>query len=59
MKPEDIEKYEKAIPDYCQLRTYQEHYDILWLCWGLLAAIDSHQQIKCGSCEFATRKENE
>jgi hypothetical protein len=55
MTPEEIQKYEKAIPDCCRFRTFSEHCDYLMLCWGILSAIKANEPMKCVSCEFATR----
>jgi hypothetical protein len=51
------EQYEKAIPACCKFRTMREHYEILMLCWGVLAAIQDGVSMNCGECEFATRKD--
>jgi len=53
----DSEIYEAAIPDCCQFRTFQEHYDYLLLCWKVIGASLEQKPMDCGTCEFATRKE--
>lgn len=49
------EEYEKAIPECCSLKTYDEHADYLMLCWGLVSAINNNREMNCGICEYAKK----
>ena len=47
------EEYQAAIPDCCKLRTFEEHAEILMLCWGITKQIETgSEQTTCGMCEF-------
>jgi hypothetical protein len=50
------EIYEKSIPTCCRFKTYQEHVDYLWLCWGLCSAIEDNIPMNCGTCEFKLKE---
>jgi len=50
------EQYQAAIPECCRFQTAREHHDYLFWRWGLCAAIEDNVPMKCGECEFATRK---
>ena len=56
MSIEFFEQYEKAIPACCKFQTAKEHYEIIMLCWSVLAMIQDGRKIDCDKCEFATRK---
>jgi hypothetical protein len=49
--------YEYYIPKDCIFRTYREHVDILWLCWGYLADLKRGvTNKKCGwTCEYSRK----
>jgi hypothetical protein len=51
-----IEMYEKNIPPCCELKTFNEHVEIL-LCWGITSAIEKNtKKSNCGDCEYNTEK---
>lgn len=51
-----IEQYEAAIPECCEFRSYEEHANMLLLCWGLRAAVEAGIPMDCTGCELATRQ---
>ena len=49
------ETYQAAIPGCCRLRTFEEHAEILMLCWGITRHIHNGNEgpmSPCGICEF-------
>lgn len=54
------EKYQAAIPDCCELRTFEQHAEELLFCWGLANQVrENKEPIKCGMCEYNTDPEAE
>ena len=48
-------EYEAAIPGCCRLRTFDEHAEVLMLCWGITKHIRNGGEgtmSPCGICEF-------
>ena len=46
-------EYQAAIPGCCRLRTFEEHAEVLMLCWGLTSQIQSRSPDRsCGMCEY-------
>ena len=47
------EEYQAAIPGCCRLRTFEEHAEVIMLCWGLTSRIQNRSpKSPCGMCEF-------
>lgn len=47
------EQYQAAIPGCCRLRTFEEHAEIIMLCWGLTRQIQTRSaKSPCGMCEY-------
>lgn len=47
------EEYQAAIPGCCRLRTFQEHAEVLMLCWGITSQLQNGtKETPCGMCEF-------
>jgi len=47
------EEYQAAIPGCCRLRTFEEHAEVIMLCWGLTSRILSgYPERSCGMCEY-------
>lgn len=47
------EEYQAAIPGCCRLRTFEEHAEVIWFCWGIISQIASGSKITpCGMCEY-------
>lgn len=55
---EFAKKYQAAIPKCCELQTFEEHAEIIMLCWGITYQIrNSTESTNCGICEFNTSPE--
>lgn len=53
-------KYAAAIPECCELRTFNAHAEALGLCSGIMAEIrDNTPPTPCGMCEYNTDPEAE
>lgn len=46
------EQYESLIPSWCCLKTLEEHYDHLLLCWGIAADVSDGKTDIERSCQF-------
>ncbi len=52
------EEYEKAIPKDCEFQTYDQHFEQLLLCYGLMSSINRGVAHNCGICEFSKKNSN-
>lgn len=47
------EKYQAAIPKCCEFQTFEEHAEMLMLCWGLARQVRTGgDATPCGICEY-------
>ena len=49
------EEYQAAIPGCCRLRTFEEHAEVIMLCWSITSCIQRGNErlmSPCGMCEY-------
>jgi len=46
------ELYEANIPKCCLYQTFDDHSEILMMCWSLANSIKQGKKPNCGFCEF-------
>lgn len=52
------QKYQENIPACCTLKTADQHWEVLGLCWGVTAAIETGECVGCGACEFSATRDS-